>query len=120
MPARKPPIRAPQRWRDRARLPADVERLAALVLDDFDHACIASEAPSGLDRCGGTVLELATTGGAVLERAFVDVQHDLVTVAAAQRFGAVLQEALGQHHQRIGAPRGRSRLPINDGKRRFS
>jgi len=32
----------------------------------------------------------------------------------------VLQEALGQHHQRIGSSRGSTRLPFACGERRFS
>ena len=44
------PERAPERRRHRALLAADVERRAALVLDDRDQAAVAREAPDGLDR----------------------------------------------------------------------
>lgn len=98
--------RTTQRRRDAAHLATDIERLAALVLDDLDHARIAGKAARGLDRDRRTVLDLATTGRPIAQSALVHVHDDLVTVPAVQGLGTVLQEALGEQCQGIRPPHG--------------
>lgn len=51
------------------------------------------------------MLDLAPAGGALPERLGIHVHHDRVAFAAAQGFGTVLEEALRQHRQGIGALR---------------
>ena len=85
-------------------LAADVERLAALVLDDAHHARVAGEAPRRLGGDGRAVLELAATRSALLERIHINVHDDLLALAARERRGAVREIALGEHDERIGPP----------------
>ncbi len=108
--------RTTQRGRDAARLATDIQRLTALVLGDRDDARIAGKAARGFDGSAGPSSSSQRPALALAQRAFVDVHDDLLAIAAAQRLGAVLQEALGQHDERIGAPRrplGASSLTMN-------
>ena len=98
--------RTAHRRRDTAGLATDIERLALLVFGDLDLAAIAREATRGFDRNRRAVVELAATGLALAQRGFVDVHHDLMSIAAFHCSRAVLQEAFGHDDERIGTTHG--------------
>jgi len=105
-----------QAGRDGACFAADVEWLALVVFDQCNHARIAGEATGGFGGKGGTLLEFTTACGAVAKGVGVDMDDELVTVAAAQRFDAVLKEALCDQAQGVCS----SGRDGNFGHRRFS
>ena len=73
-----------QRGRNAARPPADVERLAVLVLEQVNDCAVAGEPTRGFGRQRRPVLDLAASGGAVAERGRIHVHDDLLALAAAE------------------------------------
>ena len=100
---------ATQRRRDTAGFSTHIERLALLVLGDFDLAAVAREASRGCHRNCRAVIDLAAAGLALAQRGFVDMHDDLMSIATFHRSRTVLQEAFGHDDQRIGATHCRCR-----------
>jgi len=88
---------------DASRFSTDVERVAMLVLLDSHDAAIACQAANRLGGKRGAVFDLALTRCALSQRLLLDMDNDLMTLAAVQRRASVLEEALRQHRDRIGA-----------------
>src|SRR5262245_19952918 len=93
------------RQRDRARLAADVERVAVLAFDDADDRSVTSETSRRVERERRAVLHLAamraTLGGGLLlaEDRLVDVHDDLHTVGGRSTAAglAVMREESFRH-----------------------
>jgi len=104
--------RAADRRRDAAGLAPHIERFAPLGLDDANQARIAAQTAHRLGRQRGAVLEVAASGGLILQRLCIDVHHHLEAIRGAPgrrglgRATRVLQIPFGHPGQRIGAPTG--------------
>jgi hypothetical protein len=92
-----------QRRRDRARLPADGERLA-LALPDLDERGIAGKAPGGLGSERRLFLERAGLGPA-MQRRFLDVDDQLVALTAGSAMALARKCKFGHRCQRFGVAR---------------
>ena len=116
---------AAQRRGDDARLAADVERLAVLVLDERDDAGVAGEAARGFGGDGGAVLDLAAAGargcaGSRRRRA----RRSAGDPPPGDFEHVVREKTLGDAGEGVGAPRaeghdlpGRSRGNVLDVQR---
>src|SRR5687768_15783648 len=93
--------RAMQSRRDAARLAADVERLAVLVLYDRHHTAVTGKASSRFCSNGWTVLECALTGHAITQCFSVHMHHDLMAVSTVECGGALGEKRFSHHRQRI-------------------
>jgi hypothetical protein len=100
--------RAAQRGRDRARLAPDRQRLP-IAVGERDDRRVAADAPSRLGRQRRVVVELDAPAGAVgSERVRVDVDDDLVPIAARpvrRRRGS--ERGVGERDERVGVARSR-------------
>ena len=77
--------RAANCGRNRARLATDVQWLALRILHNAYYAGVAREPPGGLYRQRGTLLELAPSGDALLQRLGIYLHYNLVALTGIER-----------------------------------
>ena len=83
-----------------------------LVLDDRHEARIARQSARRFRSYRGAVLDLAAPGGPFDQGLRIDVDDDLLSIAAVERLGAMRQEALRDDGQCIRLSHGTARRAI--------
>jgi len=93
--------RAPYRWRNRTRAPADIQ--PGKFTSHGHHAAVAGDAPERFRGNASSVVQRGSGNAVGRQRILIYMNHDLEAFAAVAGCEVAGQEILGQGHHAIRA-----------------